>query len=82
MVWSNPNSTWSWQLTSGLDGSTRLVRRLRVRYEAATSRLFSIVLMEFGDFGMMRAMLRGLKRRAETVPVPTSCQHPAEAFHG
>jgi hypothetical protein len=79
MVWAKPDSTWSWQLTSRSDGSTRLVTRIRVRYRATASGLLSIVLMEFGDFAMMRAMLGGLKRRAESTPIPTSREHPAEA---
>jgi hypothetical protein len=31
-----------------------------------TAALFSIWLMEFGDFAMMRRMLKGIRRRAET----------------
>ncbi len=72
LVWSKPNSTWSWQLTPGSDGSTRLVTRLKVRYPATVSGLFTLVLMEFGDFAMMRSMLRGIRRRAETMPALTS----------
>jgi hypothetical protein len=30
--------------------------------------LFGLVLMEFGDFAMLRRMLRGIKHRAEYVP--------------
>jgi hypothetical protein len=29
--------------------------------------LFSIFLIEFGDFAMMRRMLKGIRRRAEAV---------------
>jgi hypothetical protein len=74
LVWSKPNSTWSWQLTTQSDGSTRLITRLKVRHQATPSGLLGIVLLEFGDFAMMRAMLRGLKHRAETAPIPASRQ--------
>ncbi len=29
--------------------------------------LLGVLLMEFGDFAMMRRMLHGIKRRAETL---------------
>ena len=29
--------------------------------------VLGVVLMEFGDFAMMRRMLRGIKTRAETI---------------
>lgn len=48
---------------TGLDGHSRSRhpdhRDLRA--------LFGCVLMEFGDFAMLRAMLRGIKQRAETL---------------
>jgi hypothetical protein len=31
------------------------------------SALLGVLLMEFGDFAMMRRMLRGIKARAETL---------------
>ena len=65
LVWAKRDSTWSWQLTELPDGGTRLVTRLRVRYHATPAGLFTALLMEFGDFPMMRSMLRGMKRRAE-----------------
>jgi hypothetical protein len=66
MLWRTPTSTWAWRLI-GLPGNrTRLVTRLRVVH--AGSRWFialSVLLMEFGDFPMMRRMLRGIRERAE-----------------
>jgi hypothetical protein len=43
------------------------VTRLRQRYDwsAPAGALVSVVLMEFGDFPMMRRMLKGIKERAE-----------------
>jgi len=67
LVWAQPLSTWVWTLTPLSDRQTRLVTRLRVRYEwrHPMSALLSMVLIEFGDFPMMRRMLLGIKRRAE-----------------
>jgi hypothetical protein len=66
LAWVKRDATWSWQLTELPDGGTRLVTRLRVRYRMTPTGFFTALLMEFGDFPMMRSMLRGLKRRAET----------------
>lgn len=67
LVWEQPVSTWVWTLTPLPDGQTRLITRLRSRYEwrQPGNALLSVVLNEFGDFPMMRRMLLGIKRRAE-----------------
>jgi hypothetical protein len=68
MLWQKPDSTWAWKLVP-LEGSrTRLVTRLNTRYEWRRSpgnALLSLILLEFGDFPMMRKLLRGVKARAE-----------------
>jgi hypothetical protein len=48
-------------------GGTRLVTRLRGRYgwDAPGAALASMILIELGDFPMMRRMLKGIKQRAE-----------------
>lgn len=72
LVWEQPVSTWVWTLTP-VDGTkTRLVTRLRIRYEwrCPLDALFSMLLNEFGDFPMMRRMLLGMKRRAEASTSP------------
>ena len=45
---------------------TRLITRLKQRYawESPAMALFTILLLEFGDFPMMRRALRGIKTRA------------------
>lgn len=65
LVWSKPDSTWAWRLTALPEDRTRLVVRLRQRYRPTPAGLLTVFLAEFGDFPMMRAMLRGIKRRAE-----------------
>jgi hypothetical protein len=67
MIWRKPDSTWVWQLEPRDDGTTRLVTRLKCRYDLdrPASALLSMALLEFGDFPMMRHLLLGLKARAE-----------------
>jgi hypothetical protein len=75
LVWAKPDSTWAWRLMP-IDGGTRLVTRLRIRYRWSrpVDALLSIALNEFGDFPMMRKMLLTLKERAEqpAAPAPVS----------
>lgn len=69
LLWSKPDSTWSWRLTPTTSGGTRLVTRIHAVYDWShpLTALLGVVLMEFGDFAMMRRMLRGIKTRAESV---------------
>jgi hypothetical protein len=66
LLWTTPDSTWSWQLTPTDDG-TRLIARINTRYDwrHPMSAVLGLVLMEFGDFAMLRRMLKGIKDRAE-----------------
>ena len=65
MLWRKPDSTWSWRLEPDGNG-TRLVTRVRVVYDwhKPTGAVVSVFLLEFGDFAMMRRMLKGIRRRA------------------
>jgi nucleotide-binding universal stress UspA family protein len=67
LLWTKADSTWSWVLTADREGGTRLVTRIKARYDWSRPgvALLGIVLMEFGDFAMMRRMLLGIQRRAE-----------------
>jgi hypothetical protein len=68
MLWEKPHSTWAWKLVSLEGGRTRLIARLKERYEWRASpgnALLTLILFEFGDFPMMRKLLLGVKRRAE-----------------
>lgn len=60
LLWTKPDSTWSWLLKPG-PGVTRLVVRIR----AHPTSLFWTLFMEFGDPPMAVRMLRGIKERAE-----------------
>ena len=68
MLWAKPDSTWAWKLTLLEGNRTRLVARLKDRYEwraAPAASLLSLVLFELGDYAMMRKQLLGIKARAE-----------------
>ena len=68
LLWTKPDSTWAWQLTP-TDGRTRLVTRIHALYDWRNPpmALLGMLLMEFGDFTMLRRMLRGIKARAESL---------------
>jgi hypothetical protein len=74
LVWAKPDSTWTWTLTPLPGGRTRLVTRLRQRYDWSrpAAAALTAVLMELADFPMMRRMLKGIKRRAEARPIARS----------
>jgi hypothetical protein len=67
LLWAKPDSTWAWTLVPLAGDRTRLVTRLKVRYdwESPAMALLSLLLIEFGDFPMMRRVLKGIKARAE-----------------
>jgi hypothetical protein len=69
LLWTKPDSTWVWQLTPTDDGGTRLITRIHARYDWRHPlwAVLGVVLMEFGDFAMLRRMLRGIKARAESL---------------
>jgi hypothetical protein len=76
MLWTTPDSTWAWQLAATEKNGTRLVTRINSRYDwrHPLFALLGVLLMEFGDFAMLRRMLRGIKARAEAqdrIPSPT-----------
>jgi len=67
MLWRTPTSTWSWRLIPLRHERTRLLTRLHTRYDwrhPATAAL-AVLLMEVGDWPMMRRMLLGIRARAE-----------------
>jgi hypothetical protein len=66
MLWRTPTTTWAWRLVPLPDGRTRLITRLHTVYDwSRPSTAIGALLLEFGDFPMMRRMLRGIRERAE-----------------
>jgi hypothetical protein len=74
LLWVKPDSTWAWKLQPLGDGGTRLIVRLKHRYDwtSPASTLVGLFLMEFGDFAMMRRALIGIKSRAEHLRAPSA----------
>jgi hypothetical protein len=66
LLWSKSDSVWSWRLEPTTGGGTRLVTRVRARYDwqRPALALFGVLLMELGDYPMMRRMLLGIRTRA------------------
>jgi hypothetical protein len=68
MVWGEPGgTTWAWQLDETDTGSTRVITRVRSRYQWFSPSIAFSALLEFGDIWMMREMLLNLRRRAAIV---------------
>ncbi len=66
LLWTKPDSTWSWVLEPIDAHHTRVVSRLRCHHEPGSLLGFAgILLMEIGDFPMFRKLLINLRRRAE-----------------
>jgi Polyketide cyclase / dehydrase and lipid transport len=76
LLWEKPDSTWAWKLIPLERRRTRLISRLKVRYvwRKPGMALFTLVLIEFGDFPMMRRVLKRIKARAEW---PANEEQPA-----
>ncbi|MGY1786558.1 hypothetical protein [Geodermatophilus sp. SYSU D00698] len=67
LLWRTPNRTFAWRLVPLPGGRTRVLTRLATVYEWSRPLVLgTVVLMEFGDYPMMRRMLRGIRKRAET----------------
>jgi len=69
LLWTKPDSTWSWRLAPTGRDQTRLVNRIHAVYDwrHPLDASLGVVLMEFGDFAMNRRMLHGIKARAESL---------------
>jgi hypothetical protein len=69
MLWGDQagNSTWAWSLYPDGKSQTRLVTRVRVKYNWFSSAILFNLILEFFDIIMMRKCMLGIKRRAETI---------------
>jgi hypothetical protein len=84
MLWVGKNATWAWRLYRVDERRTRLVTRVRMRYEWASPWVFFDLLFDPGDFVMMRKMLLGIKRRAEAEGTKrnlSSMNRPKDCHH-
>jgi hypothetical protein len=58
-------ATWTWKLIPQEDGSTRLITRLRTKYDWRSLWIIYYLIYDFGDIVMMKKCMLGIKRRAE-----------------
>jgi hypothetical protein len=67
MLWGDRDgdTTWCWALHPLAEGRTRLVTRVRMRYNWTSPVILFNLLVEFADILMMRKCLLGIKCRAE-----------------
>lgn len=66
LLWQQQLSTWVWILEPVGKNQTRLVTRIRACYDWRDPfAIIWVLLMELGDFPMMRKQLLGIKQRAE-----------------
>jgi hypothetical protein len=74
MLWGSKagDSTWYWGLDPLDAGHTRLVTRVRMRYNWTSPMLLFGLLVEFMDIVMMRKCMLGIKQRAERASKQTS----------
>ncbi len=61
------NSTWGWYLRPTENGKTRLITKLRTRYDFSFPWILYYLFYDFGDIVMMRKCLLGIKERAEGI---------------
>ncbi len=68
--WDNKGAaTWYWGLSPLDERKTRLITRVRLRYDWLSPMIVFDLLVEFTDIVMMRKCLLGIKRRAEQARV-------------
>ena len=67
MLWGDLEniSTWCWSLYPVDTTHTRLITRVRLKYNWLSPTIIFSVLLDIGDIVMMRKCMLGIKRRAE-----------------
>jgi hypothetical protein len=66
LLWEHQGASWVWVLRPIEESTTRLITRGRQRYSWTSPMLpMQLILMEVGDFFMMRRLLLNVKRRVE-----------------
>lgn len=59
------NGSWLWNLTAMENGKTRLLTRLRTKYDFSFPWIIYYLLYDIGDIVMMKKCMLGIKERAE-----------------
>jgi hypothetical protein len=61
------NSTWAWGLYPQDEGHTRLITRLRIKYNWFSRSIFGMLMVDVVELVMMRKCLLGIKERVEAM---------------
>ncbi|MCL5961160.1 MAG: hypothetical protein M1358_17950 [Chloroflexi bacterium] len=68
MLWAvKDETTWAWEMYEIDERHTRLLTRVRIRYNWTSPSIIFLLLLDVGDIVMMRKCMLGIKRRAEAV---------------
>jgi hypothetical protein len=80
MLWWDKKGrlTWAWGLYPIDKDHTRLVTRIRIRYDWLPPGILFAIVIDVGDLVMMRQCMLGIKARAEGKPVGTMFAQSAE----
>ncbi len=67
MLWQDKDGTtsWAWGLYKINESQTRLVTRVRIRYNWMSPTIIFFLLLDVGDIVMMHKCMLGIKQRAE-----------------
>jgi hypothetical protein len=74
MLWWDQKGhvSWLWNMTPINEQETRLITRVRMRYQWFSPTILFDLLLDFGDVVMMQKCLTGIKDRAEKLAVQRS----------
>ncbi|MEI6884583.1 MAG: hypothetical protein WCO02_08850 [Bacteroidota bacterium] len=67
ILWSDNKgrASWCWYLVPGSGGTTRLLTRLRTRYDWKSLWILYYLIYDFGDIVIMSKCMKGIKLRSE-----------------
>lgn len=74
MLWGDTDGelTWVWGLYPIDETQTRLITRVRLRYNWTSPAIIFYLALDVGDIIMMRKCMLGIKRRAESLATQTA----------
>ena len=68
MIWGEPGEmSWLWYLDPVSPSETRLLTRIRIKYDWTSPTMAFFLVTDVGDIVMMRKCLLGIKERAEAL---------------
>lgn len=72
MLWHDQigDSSWAWMILPDGSDRSRLLTRVRMKYQWLSPSILFSLIVEFFDFPMMRKCMLGIKSRAESITNP------------